>query len=268
MKAALVSLAVLAAALAAPVAAAQTVEPAPITTLEVTPDAVVVPDPVATTTEVTISEPSPPDAVVTTTTATTSEPAANAGAFDALPPGGQKIARALYAAQGGSGGTAASAGWSMDDIAAARSQGGWGNVFNQMKADGSITAKNLGQVVSGRHQPVAALVDPVAVETTTTPLRQTPVVVSYGNSGSTTVTTKGGGHARHATLTTAGGAVGTGAGQGGGKPVTGAAVHGHGGGHAAAVAASAQSAAIATAAGGPAHSAGQGGGKGGSKHGK
>lgn len=252
MKLALVSLAALNVALATPAAMAQTVEPSPITAMEVTDPAVPVP---------------PESAVVTTTIP---EPAANAGAFDALPPGGQKIARALFAAQGGSGTAPTTSSWSMDDIAAARAQGGWGGVFNQMKADGAVTAKNLGQVVSGKHQPPAPTIittDAVAVEATA-PLRQSPVVVSYGNSGSTTLTTRGGGHARHATVTTAGGAVATAGGHGGGKPVTGASVHGHGGGHAAAVAASSHAASIATAAGGPAHANGQGGGKGGNKHGK
>ncbi|HEX9569772.1 MAG TPA: hypothetical protein VF987_08855 [Rhodospirillales bacterium] len=97
----------------------------------------------------------------------------NEGAFQALSPGGQKIARALFDAQkqpatdgagdtGGTGGTSATTGaagagtteaaasLSLDDIAAAKASGtGWGRVFKEMKAEGLIAEKNLGQVISG-----------------------------------------------------------------------------------------------------------------------
>ncbi len=87
----------------------------------------------------------------TTPTATT---APNAGAFDRLSPGEQKIARALFDAQQTStppSGTAstASKALSLDDIAAMKQSGrGWGEVFKSMKAQGLVQEKNLGQVVS------------------------------------------------------------------------------------------------------------------------
>ncbi|MBI1985807.1 MAG: hypothetical protein HYS64_03850 [Rhodospirillales bacterium] len=98
----------------------------------------------------------------------------NEGAFQALSPGGQKIARALFDAQkqpatdgaggtgsttggtsattgaDGAGTTEAAASLSLDDIAAAKASGtGWGRVFKEMKAEGLIAEKNLGQVISG-----------------------------------------------------------------------------------------------------------------------
>ena len=94
----------------------------------------------------------------------------NAGAFSALSPGGQKITRALFdaqkqpAADGSAGGTNGTDGaaangdgatpqpapLSLDDIAQAKSAGaGWGQVFKEMKAEGLVAEKNLGQVISG-----------------------------------------------------------------------------------------------------------------------
>lgn len=85
----------------------------------------------------------------------------NEGAFTALSPGGQKITRALYDAQKtpssdtstgttGESGTSGTSIRSLDDIAAAKASGqGWGQVFKEMKADGLIQEKNLGQVISG-----------------------------------------------------------------------------------------------------------------------
>lgn len=101
---------------------------------------------------------------------------ANEGAFQALSPGGQKIARALFDAQkqpatdgagdtGSTGEASATAGGggtettevagprSLDDIAAAKAAGtGWGQVFKEMKAEGLVTEKNLGQVISGANR--------------------------------------------------------------------------------------------------------------------
>lgn len=263
----------------------ETLPPVAATTEVIASDVVVTTPPdTVTTTDVVVTTPpdtvtTPPDAVTTTdvVVTTTAAPDPHAGAFDALPPGGQKIARALYAAQGtGAVGTsiagtsAGGASWSMDDIAAARSQGGWGNVFRQMKADGFIAEKNLGRVISGHQRaaaPVAVPVGTTVVETTgtVTTVRQTPVVVSYGNSASNIVT-RGAGTTRHTSLATASGTVT--AGSGGGKPMIGATMHGNGGGHAASIAASTQSATIATAAGGNSQAGGNAGGKGGNKHGK
>lgn len=87
----------------------------------------------------------------TTATATT---ASNAGAFDKLSPGGQKIARALFDAQQTStpsSGTTSTASkpLSLDDIAAMKQSGqGWGQIFHNLKAQGLVQEKNLGQVVS------------------------------------------------------------------------------------------------------------------------
>ena len=72
---------------------------------------------------------------------------APAGSFDALSPGNQKIARALFYAQKPTANGPAPL--SRNQIAALKEHEGWGRVFDQMKADGLVQAKNLGQVVSG-----------------------------------------------------------------------------------------------------------------------
>ena len=68
------------------------------------------------------------------------------GAFSKLSPGGQKIAQSLYSSQNPPTGTKA---LTLDQIATMKSHEGWGRVFKDMKADGLVQAKNLGQVVSG-----------------------------------------------------------------------------------------------------------------------
>ncbi len=80
--------------------------------------------------------------------------AVTAASFDSLPPGEQKIVRALYAAQSGTSLT-------LDQIAERKGgrQGGWGQVFKEMKAQGYVTQKNLGAVVSDyehRNSPSSA----------------------------------------------------------------------------------------------------------------
>lgn len=181
-------------------AQAQTVEPDPIAFPQ--EDGVVV-------------TPSDDDVVVV-------EPPSNAGAYEALPPGGRKIAEGLFAAQ--SGATAAAdgspaTGWTLDDIAAARAGGGWGQVFKQMQAQGLVSAKTLGEAVSGRAAP-----SPVTV-------RQTPVVVTYGSGDAATIAATGGKTHRHAapTVVTANG------GGGGATKIHAAPSHAHGGHAAAAV---------------------------------
>ena len=78
------------------------------------------------------------------------------GAFTALSPGNQKIARALYEAQTANGATTTSK-LTLDQIAAMKQEGqGWGNVFRDMKAQGRVTARNLGVVVSTSTHQVAA----------------------------------------------------------------------------------------------------------------
>jgi len=69
------------------------------------------------------------------------------GAFDSLSTGNQKIARALYDAQEPESMTTQPL--TLDEIAAKKQDGqGWGQVFNDMKAQGLVQEKNLGQVVS------------------------------------------------------------------------------------------------------------------------
>lgn len=63
--------------------------------------------------------------------------------FDKLSPGNQKIAQALCNAQ--KSGCTPSA---LDNIAATKLGGkGWGEIFHEMKAQGLVQGKNLGQVV-------------------------------------------------------------------------------------------------------------------------
>jgi hypothetical protein len=67
--------------------------------------------------------------------------------FDELSSGEQVIGRALMDAQVLPAEETAQA-WTLDDIAAVRSETGWGQVFDRMQAEGRIEARNLGQVVS------------------------------------------------------------------------------------------------------------------------
>jgi hypothetical protein len=78
-------------------------------------------------------------------TTTPSSPTIPTGNFDSLSPGNQKIANALFSAQKTTGTTTP---LTKNQIAGLRSTEGWGRVFKTMKADGLVTAKNLGQVVS------------------------------------------------------------------------------------------------------------------------
>lgn len=84
--------------------------------------------------------------------------------FDAMSPGNKMIARSLMDAQ-----IVSAEGneiWTLDQIAAAKSETGWGQVFQQMQADGVIEAKNLGMVVSSYvRNSHGAMPDWVAVET-------------------------------------------------------------------------------------------------------
>jgi hypothetical protein len=82
------------------------------------------------------------------------------GTFANLSPGEQKIVRALFEAQTKSGTPKP---LTLDEIAARKQgYGGWGQVFKSMKAQGLVTSKSLGEVVSGyerRHPVVAAKPD-------------------------------------------------------------------------------------------------------------
>src|SRR5205823_11983337 len=85
----------------------------------------------------------------TSTRTTTS----STGAFQNLSPGGQRIAQSLFNSQHPPSGTQPR---TLDQIAAMKGREGWGRVFKEMKADGLVQAKNLGQVVSGHAQTAGA----------------------------------------------------------------------------------------------------------------
>ena len=79
-------------------------------------------------------------------TSSTSPPK-TAGAFDKLSPGNQTVASALFQAQNTETTTPVTP-LTLDQIAAKKQSGqGWGQVFKDMKAQGLVQEKNLGQVV-------------------------------------------------------------------------------------------------------------------------
>jgi hypothetical protein len=80
-----------------------------------------------------------------------------ASSYDSLSPGGREIVEALFAAQSSGGEGQMGESWSLDRIAAVKADGqGWGRVFKEMKAEGLLSARNLGEVVSGRHRSLAS----------------------------------------------------------------------------------------------------------------
>ncbi len=103
-------------------------------------------------TESTAPEPAADSTATAATTSTTETTSAmtttsNAGAFEQLSPGNQKITQALFGAQ--QVGPESESAWNLDQIAGAKQSGlGWGEVFTQMQSQGLIQEKNLGQVVS------------------------------------------------------------------------------------------------------------------------
>jgi hypothetical protein len=86
----------------------------------------------------TTSSPAP-----TTAGKTASTPASN---FQGLSPGNQKIARALFEAQQPTANGPAPL--NLNQIAALKDSTGWGKAFKQMKSEGLVSEKSLGQVVS------------------------------------------------------------------------------------------------------------------------
>jgi hypothetical protein len=73
------------------------------------------------------------------------------GTFSGLSPGNQNIARALFNAQHPAPNGPQPL--SLNQIAALKDHEGWGEVFKQMKAEGLVQEKNLGEVVSSyQHQ--------------------------------------------------------------------------------------------------------------------
>jgi hypothetical protein len=76
-----------------------------------------------------------------------------------LSPGDQKVAQALFEAQGkAKSGTPP---LTLQQITAMRSREAWGDVFKEMKSKGLLTQKTLGQVVSDfdKKHPEMAKVD-------------------------------------------------------------------------------------------------------------
>jgi hypothetical protein len=100
----------------------------------------------------------------TTATAQTHQPATPAGAYEAMSPGNQNVARALHDAQtvmppAPAGGSAKKP-LSLEQIAAMKkNSSGWGQVFKDMQAKGFLLKnKTLAQIVSRYNQtsrPVA-----------------------------------------------------------------------------------------------------------------
>jgi len=81
--------------------------------------------------------------------AQTPPPPAPGGAFESLSPGNQKIALAIFDSERHAGPTAATKPLSLDEIAQMKQGGkGWGEVFKEMKAQGLVQDRNLGQAVS------------------------------------------------------------------------------------------------------------------------
>lgn len=183
----------------------------------------------------------------TTTTGTTSTTTVP-GSFESLSPGNQKIAQALFEAQTtptSTGGTTATTATgptplTRDQIAALKGTTGWGHVFMQMRAQGLVQAKNLGQVISGyEHQTHvhqgAAAGDRVVV---TNGSGRSSTLAATGN-GSHQGDGLGGKHGDSSTdadggdmvVTTAGGTSSSGTGVAGGSASAHADGVSHGGGH-------------------------------------
>lgn len=75
------------------------------------------------------------------TKATAPAPTQNGAAFDQLSPGGKKHAQALFDAQ-------TTKKFSRDEIVAMHLNGkGWGEIFKELKAQGLVKEKNLGQLM-------------------------------------------------------------------------------------------------------------------------
>jgi hypothetical protein len=85
------------------------------------------------------------------------------GAFSQLSPGQQKIVRALYEAQSRSTAANAPKPLTLDEIASMKKKNheGWGQVFKDMKRQGLVSQKSLGDVVSSyeRRHPESAKLD-------------------------------------------------------------------------------------------------------------
>jgi hypothetical protein len=141
----------------------------------------------------------------TTSTGTGTQSSTSTGAFQNLSPGGQKIAQSLFDAQHPPSGTNA---LTLDQIAALKGKEGWGRVFKEMKADGLVQARNLGQVVSGHAKTTQTTSSTRATSSTQTTSSartggsrhvstrstssRTPVVVTSGSGRSTVFSSNSG----------------------------------------------------------------------------
>ncbi len=118
--------------------------------------------------EAAVSE-APADGDVAGEPAATEVPADVDGSFESLSPGNKKIARSLMDAQTLPGDGSAEA-WSLDRIAAAKGETGWGNVFKQMQAEGLVETRNLGQAVSQHQHDTLAVTTGTGAATATAPV--------------------------------------------------------------------------------------------------
>lgn len=90
---------------------------------------------------------------------------APAAAYDRLSLGNQKVALALYQAQTPMMGTTARP-FSLEQIAAKRRGGqGWGQIFRELKAQGLVHEKTLGQVVARYLQTTDGAPSVVSIDT-------------------------------------------------------------------------------------------------------
>lgn len=168
----------------------------------------------------------------TTSTGTTSATSSStSGSFQSLSPGNQKIARALFEAQQPT--ATGPAPLSLNQIADRKGDTGWGNVFKQMKSEGLVDAKNLGQVVSS-YEHTSHLTNGTRSGTTVAATTANGRTVTTGSGHQTSSGSSGHGHGdggehvSNVSVTTAGGSS---AGGSNGASVThGGGVSGNGGG--------------------------------------
>jgi hypothetical protein len=84
-------------------------------------------------------------------------PPANEGAYDALSSGNQKVVSAIYESHLEATASDPNAmTLTKDDIAAMKADGGWGNTYKQLYANGQVTHRNLGQAISSYNHSVKA----------------------------------------------------------------------------------------------------------------
>jgi hypothetical protein len=134
-------------------------------------------------------------AVAQTTVIVTPPPSpTTAGAFDQLSPGNQKIAQALFEAHMATRIPGTPPALTPDDIAALKQRGqGWGEVFQQMQAQGLVQEKSLGQVVR-TYPPHQRTPSPAGEIVITTGSGRTEVVGGTGTSTGSVATGKGATH--------------------------------------------------------------------------